>query len=52
MGAGSLTEGRPAGHRGRAVRLDGVDPKTRNRIMAGVLALMFAVVALAAALGK
>jgi hypothetical protein len=28
-----------------------VDPKTRNRIMAGVLVLMFAVVALAAALG-
>jgi hypothetical protein len=29
-----------------------VDPKTRNRIMAGVLVLMFVVVALAAALGK
>jgi hypothetical protein len=29
-----------------------VDPKTRNRIMAGVLVLMFLVVALAAALGK
>jgi hypothetical protein len=29
-----------------------VDPKTRNRIMAGVLVLMFAVVALTAALGK
>jgi hypothetical protein len=28
-----------------------VDPKTRNRIMAGVLVLMFVVVALAAALG-
>jgi hypothetical protein len=29
-----------------------VDPKTRNRIMAGVLVLLFVVVALAAALGK
>jgi hypothetical protein len=29
-----------------------VDPKTRNRIMAGVLVLMFAVVAVAAAVGK
>jgi hypothetical protein len=29
-----------------------VDPKTRNRIMAGVLVVMFLVVALAAALGK
>jgi len=29
-----------------------VDPKTRNRIMAGVLVLMFVVVALAAALGR
>jgi hypothetical protein len=29
-----------------------VDPKTRNRIMAGVLVLMFLVVALAAALGN
>jgi len=28
-----------------------VDPKTRNRIMAGVLVLMLVVVALAAALG-
>jgi hypothetical protein len=28
-----------------------VDPKTRNRIMAGVLVLMFVVVALASALG-
>jgi len=28
-----------------------VDPKTRNRIMAAVLVLMFAVVAVAAALG-
>jgi hypothetical protein len=31
------------------VRLVGVDPKTRNRIMAGVLVLMFVVVAVAAA---
>jgi hypothetical protein len=29
-----------------------VDPKTRNRIMAGVLVLMFVVVALAAAVGQ
>jgi hypothetical protein len=29
-----------------------VDPKTRNRIMAGVLVLMFVVVAVAAAVGK
>jgi hypothetical protein len=29
-----------------------VDPKTRNRIMAGVLVLMFVVVALSAAVGK
>jgi hypothetical protein len=29
-----------------------VDPKTRNRIMAGALVLMFAVVALAAAFGR
>jgi hypothetical protein len=29
-----------------------VDPKTRNRIMAGVLVLLFVVVAMAAALGK
>jgi len=29
-----------------------VDPKTRNRIMAVVLVLMFAVVAVAAAVGK
>jgi hypothetical protein len=28
-----------------------VDPKTRNRIMAGALVLMFVVVAVAAALG-
>lgn len=34
------------------VRLGGVDPKTRNRIMAVVLVLMFGVVAVAAALGK
>jgi hypothetical protein len=29
-----------------------VDPKTRNRIMAGVLVLLFVVVAVAAAVGK
>jgi hypothetical protein len=29
-----------------------VDPKTRNRIMAGVLVMMFVVVLLAAALGR
>jgi hypothetical protein len=29
-----------------------VDPKTRNRIMAGALVLMFVVVVLAAALGR
>ncbi|MDH6518310.1 hypothetical protein RKD19_004594 [Streptomyces canus] len=29
-----------------------MDPKTRNRIMAGVLVMMFVVVALAAALGR
>jgi hypothetical protein len=29
-----------------------VDPKTRNRIMAGVLVLMFLVVALASVLGR
>jgi hypothetical protein len=29
-----------------------VDPKTRNRIMAGVLVMMFVVVAVAAALGR
>jgi len=29
-----------------------VDPKTRNRIMAGVLVLLFVVVAFAAALGR
>jgi hypothetical protein len=29
-----------------------VDPKTRNRIMAGALVLMLAVVAVAAALGR
>jgi hypothetical protein len=29
-----------------------VDPKTRNRIMAGALVLMFALVAVAAALGR
>ncbi|WP_455351098.1 hypothetical protein [Streptomyces sp. SYSU K217416] len=35
-------------HGGYAQR---VDPKTRNRIMAGVLVLMFAVIAVAAAVG-
>jgi len=39
----------PAGAVTRAVNLDGVDPKTRNRVMAGVLVLMFFVVAVAAA---
>ncbi|CAM5717353.1 hypothetical protein SALBM135S_05875 [Streptomyces alboniger] len=39
------------GRRARPVNLDGVDPKTRNRIMAGVLVLMFVVVAVAAAVG-
>jgi hypothetical protein len=29
-----------------------VDPKTRNRIMAGVLVLLFVVVAVAAAAGR
>ncbi|MDQ0684551.1 hypothetical protein QF032_003562 [Streptomyces achromogenes] len=29
-----------------------MDPKTRNRIMAGVLVLLFVVVAVAAAVGK
>jgi hypothetical protein len=29
-----------------------VDPKTRNRIMAGVLVLMFVVVAVAAVVGR
>jgi hypothetical protein len=29
-----------------------VDPKTRNRIMAGVLVLLFVVVAIAAAIGR
>lgn len=42
----------PAGRCAGPVSLEDVDPKTRNRIMAGVLALMFAVVALAAAFGK
>ncbi len=35
----------------QAVNLVGVDPKTRNRIMAGVLVLMFAVIAVSAAVG-
>ncbi|MBX9366797.1 hypothetical protein K4G64_37890 [Streptomyces sp. WAC04114] len=41
-----------AGHSGVPVRLDAVDPKTRNRIMAGVLVLMFLVVALASVIGR
>lgn len=39
----------PAGSSAGPVRLGHVDPKTRNRIMAGVLVLMFVVVAVAAA---
>lgn len=42
----------PEGGRAGAARLKGVDPKTRNRIMAGVLVLMFVVVAVAAAVGQ
>ncbi|GHC60149.1 hypothetical protein GCM10010349_29290 [Streptomyces flavofungini] len=42
----------PRRARTRPVNLEGVNPKTRNRIMAGVLVLMFVVVALAAALGQ
>ncbi|GAA3844715.1 hypothetical protein GCM10022403_090790 [Streptomyces coacervatus] len=42
----------PVGRSGAPVRLGYVDPKTRNRIMAGVLVLLFVVVGLAAALGK
>ncbi|NUP21899.1 MAG: hypothetical protein HOZ81_38720 [Streptomyces sp.] len=41
-----------AGRSAGPVRLGSVDPKTRNRIMAGALVLMFVLVALAAALGK
>lgn len=37
---------------GWAVRLDGVKTKTRNRIMAGVLVLMFVVVGMSAAMGR
>lgn len=40
------------GHWAEPVNLDYVDPKTRNRIMAGVLVLMFLVVAVAAAVGQ
>ncbi len=36
----------------RPVRLGRVNPKIRNRVMAGVLVLMFVVVAVAAAVGK
>ncbi|MBQ0998956.1 hypothetical protein KBY32_20655 [Streptomyces sp. RK62] len=42
----------PGGRSGPPVNLDGVDPKTRNRIMAGALVLMFVLVAVAAALGR
>lgn len=42
----------PTGRWAIPVRLDHVDPKTRNRIMAGALVLMFVVVALTAALGR
>ncbi|KUM72373.1 hypothetical protein AQI70_24065 [Streptomyces curacoi] len=42
----------PAGRSAGPVRLVSVDPKTRNRIMAGALVLMFVLVAVAAALGK
>lgn len=46
MGAGALSgRGEWSGYPRR------VDPKTRNRIMAVVLVLMFAVVAVAAAVG-
>jgi hypothetical protein len=41
-----------AGHSACPARLDAVDPKTRNRIMAAVLVLMFVVVIVAAAVGK
>jgi ABC-type xylose transport system permease subunit len=41
--------GRATGRSRRAANLGGVNPKTRNRIMAGVLVLMFFVVAMAAA---
>ncbi|MEU1073400.1 MULTISPECIES: hypothetical protein [unclassified Streptomyces] len=44
-------QGRPNGGVGGFVTLVGVNPKTRNRIMAGVLVLMFVVVAVAAARG-
>jgi hypothetical protein len=36
----------------RPVRLEDVDPKTRNRIMAGALVLLFVVVLVAAVVGK
>ena len=41
-----------AGRSKGPVNLEDVDPKTRNRIMAGVLVLMFAVVAVTAAVGR
>ncbi|GAA3100971.1 hypothetical protein GCM10010449_25160 [Streptomyces rectiviolaceus] len=40
------------GHWAEPVNLDYVNPKTRNQIMAGVLVLMFVVVAVAAAVGQ
>ncbi len=36
----------------RPVTLGGVDPKTRNRIMAGALVLLFVAVAVASAFGR
>ena len=51
-GSSPGTRWSPIGPSRRPVRLHGVDPKTRNRIMAGALVLMFVVVALAAAVGK
>lgn len=50
-----MAAGARAGRLNRSARvfvtLMGVNPKTRNRIMAGVLVLMFVVVAVAAARG-
>ncbi|OUC95873.1 hypothetical protein CA983_32630 [Streptomyces swartbergensis] len=51
-GSSPGTRRSPAGRSAAPVRLGGVDPKTRNRIMAGVLVLMFLVVALASVLGR
>ncbi|MFD7864563.1 hypothetical protein [Streptomyces sp. NPDC057682] len=47
----SREAGLAAGAASRSGYARRVDPKTRNRIMAAVLVLMFAVVAVAAALG-